>query len=400
MIFAQLVATMGFTFVMPFMPLYVQELGVESERDATAWAGVLNGAAGLTMALAAPLWGRLADRVGRKAMLLRATLAASVVVGLMGLVTGPWQLLALRLVQGTLTGTVPAATALVATNSPSGRVGSRLGALQMTIFIAGALGPLLGGMFYDFAGIRSSFGLTSAMLAVSGVAVLFGVHEARRTGGETAGEEEAVGKAKIPYRALLPAFVALLMAHVTITSANVNLPGFLASLGVDERIASQSGRLMAAAALLAAVGSVVGGRLAGRLGARRVIGALLLAAGLTAMPQALASGLPELWALRLTSSFFLGGLIPVANLYIKNEVPEERQGAAFGVASSAVSAGFALGPIGGGLLAAYLGFWAPFFVPGVLLVCASMVVFMLAGGARKRLRAAWRSVLAHLLGSG
>jgi MFS transporter, DHA1 family, multidrug resistance protein len=398
LIFAQLVATMGFTFVMPFMPLYVQELGVESERNATAWAGVLNGAAGLTMALAAPLWGRLADRVGRKAMLMRATLAASVVVGLMGFVTGPWQLLALRLVQGTLTGTVPAATALVATNSPAGRVGGRLGALQMTVFVAGALGPLLGGMFYDFAGIRSSFALTSGMLAVSGMAVLFGVYEARPSRGEGSAET-GESRSKIPYRALLPAFAALLLAHVTITGANVNIPGFLASLGVEERVASQSGRLMAAAALFAAVGSAVGGRVAGRLGSGRVISALLLLAGITAMPQALAGNLPELWAFRLSSGFFLGALIPVANLYIKDTVPESRQGAAFGVASSAVAAGFALGPMGGGLLVAYLGFWAPFFVPGALLVGASVAVFALSGGSRRRLRAACRAAVAHLVRS-
>lgn len=401
LILAQLVATMGFTFVMPFMPLYVQELGVENERDATAWAGVLNGAAGLTMALAAPLWGRLADRVGRKAMLLRATLAASVVVGLMGLVSDPWQLLALRLAQGTLTGTVPAATALVATSSPEGRVGRRLGALQMTVFTAGALGPLLGGMFYDFAGVRASFALTSGMLATSGVAVLFGVYEARPAGREDA--PEAPEKAAIPYRALLPALVALLLAHGTITGANVNVPGFLASLGLEERVASQTGRLVAAATLLAAVGSAIGGRVAGRLGAGRVIYGLLLLAGLTAMPQALAGSLPELWAFRLVSGFFLGALIPVANLYIKDAVPEERQGAAFGVASSAVSAGFALGPLGGGLLAAYLGFWAPFFVPGALLVLAAGGVFALVGRfgrARRRLWTAFRAALAHLVRSG
>jgi DHA1 family multidrug resistance protein-like MFS transporter len=66
------------------------------------------------MALVAPLWGRLSDRLGRKLMLLRATLTATVVVGSMGFVSSPWQLLGLRLLQGTLTGTVPAATALVA----------------------------------------------------------------------------------------------------------------------------------------------------------------------------------------------------------------------------------------------------------------------------------------------
>ena len=399
LIFAQLVATMGITFVMPFMPLYMQELGVESERQATAWAGVVNGAAGITMALAAPFWGRLADRVGRKAMLLRATLAASVVVALMGFVSAPWQLLALRLLQGTLTGTVPAATALVATNSPSGKVGGRLGVLQMTIFLAGALGPLLGGMFIDAAGIRNSFYLTSLLLAASGVTVLFGVYEARREPEDSGGEQDSAASGAIPYLALLPALVALLMSRVTITSANVNLPGFLSTLeGAGESIASQTGRIIAAAALAAALGSAVGGRMAGWAGPRRMIPPLLLVAGLTAMPQAFASDALDLWVWRLVSSFFVGALIPVANLYIRNEVPEQRQGAAFGVASSAISIGFALGPIGGGLLASYLGFWAPFFVPGALLAGSAVLTVLAMGGIRGRLRAVWRSILAHLTG--
>lgn len=350
------------------------------------------------MALTAPLWGRLADRVGRKAMLLRATLAASVVVGLMGFVTDPWQLLALRLLQGTLTGTVPAATALVATSSPSDKVGGRLGVLQMTIFLAGALGPLLGGIFIDAAGIRSSFYLTALLLAVSGMMVLFGVYEARRE-TEESGSHERSAVGAISYYALLPALVALLMSRLTITSANVNLPGFLSTLqGSGEGLATQTGRIIAAAALVAALGSVVGGKISGRVDPRRMIPPLLLAAGLTSMPQALAGDSLELWVWRLISSFFVGALIPVANLYIRNEVPEERQGAAFGVASSAIAVGFALGPIGGGLLASYLGFWAPFFVPGALLVGSALISLLALGKTGGRLRAVWRSIMAHLTG--
>src|SRR5215212_756135 len=125
---SQLLATTAFMFVVPFMPLYVQQLGVQEAENAAAWAGFINGASGATMALVAPLWGRLSDRLGRKLMLLRATLAAAVVVGSMGFVSTPWQLLGLRLLQGTLTGTVPAATALVASTAPPDRAGWRLGA--------------------------------------------------------------------------------------------------------------------------------------------------------------------------------------------------------------------------------------------------------------------------------
>jgi DHA1 family multidrug resistance protein-like MFS transporter len=81
---SQLLATTAFMFVVPFMPLYVQQLGVADAGNAAAWAGFINGASGASMAVVAPLWGRLSDRLGRKLMLLRATPAAAVVVGSMG----------------------------------------------------------------------------------------------------------------------------------------------------------------------------------------------------------------------------------------------------------------------------------------------------------------------------
>ncbi|MCA1849444.1 MAG: MFS transporter, partial [Actinobacteria bacterium] len=156
---------------------------------------------------------------------------------------------------------------------------------------------------------------------------------------------------------------------MAITGAAVALPGFLESLaGAAGQIATQAGWIIGTGALVASLGSLLGGRLASRFGTRRVIVGALALAGLAAIPQALVTSVPELWALRLAMSLFLGCAIPVANLAIKEAAPPERQGAAFGVASSATSTGFALGPIGGGLLASALGFWAAFLVPGAALL--------------------------------
>jgi DHA1 family multidrug resistance protein-like MFS transporter len=230
---SQLLATTAFMFVVPFMPLYVQQLGVEDAGHAAAWAGFINGASGATMALIAPLWGTLSDRLGRKIMLLRATLAAAVVVGSMGFVSAPWQLLGLRLLQGTLTGTVPAATALVASTTPPERAGWRLGALQTVIFVAAGVGPALGGISADMAGLRTSFFLASALLAASGAMVLVGVAEnrPRRDESQTQATEQQDGAcSRLPYRLLLPSLLTLLAVHVAITSASVALPGFVHTL--------------------------------------------------------------------------------------------------------------------------------------------------------------------------
>ena len=374
---SQLAATAGFMFVMPFMPLYVQQLGVESAGDAAAWAGLLNTATAATMALAAPLWGRLADRLGPKSMLMRAAFAGALVVGLMGLATSPWQLLALRLVQGTLTGTVAAATVLVSATAPQGRAGQRLGMLQMIIFVAAALGPFMGGLFAELVGIRASFGVTGALLFISGVLVLFGVEGAESAPEEKEGQVETAGP--LPKMGLLIGLIPLFFVHVAITGVQPALPGFVGELtGASGGVAGLSGQIIGAGALAAALGSVVGGKLAERLGAQRVMISALVLAGLASLPQAAVASIPELFALRVLASFALGAVIPVANLVVRASVPAERQGEAFGVAASATSVAFGIGPLGGGLLAASFGFGAPFFVPGVLLLATSAVLVVLA----------------------
>ena len=399
---SQLLGTMAFMFVVPFMPLYVQELGVDDVGHAAAWAGVINGASGATMALVAPLWGRLSDRMGRKIMLLRATLAAVAVVGSMGFVSAPWQLLVLRLLQGTLTGTVPAATSLVAATAPAEKAGGRLGALQTVIFVAAGVGPALGGISADAAGLRNSFFVASALLAVSSVLVLFGVKERKPRREEDEGEEfleQAVKPERraLPYRSLMPGLLTLFAVHVAITSAGVVLPGFVGTLsGAADRIASQAGWIIGTGALVASLGSLLGGRLAARFGARNVMVVSLALAGLAALPQFLVESVPQLWALRLVTSLFIGCAIPVANLSIRSASPPGRQGEAFGVASSATSTGFALGPLGGGLLAASLGFGSAFLVPGAILIALSAGLILARTQRSRRATAAWRALIASI----
>ena len=386
---SQLAATMGFTFVLPFTPIYVQELGVTQAGSAAAWAGVVNSSTAVTMGLAAPLWGRLGDRVGLKPMLLRATVAGAVVVGLMGLVESPWQLLALKTLQGCLTGTVAAATVLVSATAPPERAGERLGTLQMVIFAAAAGGPFFGGVFADLVGIRASFGVTATLLAASAVLIFAWVKEERPAEDEAEGESPgALGP--LPHRRLLPSLLALFVVQLAIMSAAPALPGFIHTLMEEPvRVASLAGWIIATGALAASLGSVVGGRLAARFGARRVIIWTLLLAGLSALPQAEVDSVALLWVLRVVTGLFLGIAVPVANLTIRGTVPSERQGEAFGVAATATSAGNAVGPVAGGMLAASFGFGAPFLVPGVCLVVVSLLLWgapLLAVGYRMALR--------------
>ena len=390
LLLSQLAATMGFTFVLPFMPIYVQTLGVEDAGRAAAWAGVINSSTAVTMALAAPLWGRLGDRIGLKPMLLRATIAGSLVLGLMGLVASPWQLLALKTLQGCLTGTVAAATVLVSATAPTQRAGQRLGTLQMVIFIAAAAGPFFGGAFADLVGIRASFGVTAALLAASAVLISVWVKEERPAEEEAESEESSDIEGPLPHRRLAPTLLALFVVQVAIMSAAPALPGFLSTLMEEPvRVATLAGWIIATGALAASLGSVIGGKLAARFGARKVIIWTLLLAGISALPQAEVDSVALLWILRLVTGLFVGIAVPVANLAIRGAVHPRRQGEAFGVAATATSAGNAVGPVAGGLLASSFGFGAPFLVPGLCLAAVSAIIWgapLIAVGYRAAVR--------------
>src|ERR1700687_417448 len=142
----QLFCLIGFGLALPFLPMYVQALGVTERAQVAVWSGVISGSAALTMAVLAPIWGVLADRYGRKAMLVRSMIGGAIVVAAMGFVADVWQLLAIRMVQGAVTGSQAAAAALVAAATPASSVGFALGLVSTAVQVGNTIGPVIGGV--------------------------------------------------------------------------------------------------------------------------------------------------------------------------------------------------------------------------------------------------------------
>jgi len=154
---AELVAIAGFTVVLPFLPYYVQDLGVTEPEQVEFWSGLLFASHAIAMAIFSLIWGSVADRYGRKMMVERAMFGGAVVMGAMGFVQNVQQLVLLRGLQGCLTDTI-AATTLVASSVPRQRSGHALGLLQMAVYSGASAGPLLGGLVADHFGYRAAFG--------------------------------------------------------------------------------------------------------------------------------------------------------------------------------------------------------------------------------------------------
>ncbi|HTP58185.1 MAG TPA: MFS transporter, partial [Spirochaetia bacterium] len=173
----EVLAITGFNTSIPIIPFFIKDLGVTDQRLLNIWVGACATATAVAMFVFAPLWGQIADRYGKRPMLLRAMFGGAVITGLMGFATSPWQVLVLRGAQGALTGTVAAATVLVATISPKERIGFTLGLLQTAVYVGSSAGPALGGILSDHFGHRATFFVTALLLLSAALIVMRFVRE-------------------------------------------------------------------------------------------------------------------------------------------------------------------------------------------------------------------------------
>jgi len=382
---AELIAISGFSVFMPFMPYYVQELGVTRLEEVEFWSGLLLTSQAVTMAAVAPLWGLLADRYGRKIMVVRAMFGGSVVIALMGLANSVGQLVVLRAIQGVLTGTVPAATTLVASGTPPERRGYALGLLQMAIYSGASVGPMLGGLIADHVGYQATFWVTGALLFSAGVLVSALVHE------EFTSPEKSDSRKKshlwdglvmvLRTRALVSVFAISVLMRMGMRVVGPMLPLFVQEIAAaGTKVASLTGAIEGAGAAAAAVAAVVLGRISDRLGYRRI----LLICGVVACAlfgaMAAVQTPTQLLILRALGGAAMGGIVASTSALQARLVPKDRFGAVYGVDTSVVAVANAAAPMIGAVLAASYGLPSVFLGAAALYGVATLVVSVAVPG--------------------
>ncbi len=365
---AQFVSIMGFSLALPFIPYYIQELGVKDPTAVKFWAAVAASSSAFSFAVMAPIWGMLADRYGRKPMMLRANLTAALVVGLMAFVPNVRVLVLLRFIQGALTGTVTASTTLVAGNTPEHRQGTALGALSAAVFSGATIGIGCGGLAADMIGYRQTFLIAGGLLLAASLLIWVGVRE------------QFVRPAPIPPTPLsrrlfrlpvigagAPVFVLLGLAAVARRFDGPFFPLLVQQLnGGIWGAARGTGGIGAAAGVGAMLAAVVLGRLSDRVSPRVVAGLSAAGAGLFMFVTGLAVSLVMLLPIRFLTVFFAAGLDPVLNAWLSRATPAERRGVIFGWSVTVKSSGWMVAPLLSGSLAVHYGLQSIFFVGPVI----------------------------------
>jgi MFS transporter, DHA1 family, multidrug resistance protein len=372
MVAVQALMATAFSISGPFLPFYVIALGVHPIAQVDIWAGIIASSNFFFAAIFSPIWGGIADRVGRKAMVVRSTIAVCLFTALMGFAQNVWQLFGARACMGIFSGFGAAATALVATAVPEEQLGFSLGWMA-TGQLAGALiGPLIGGVLADHLhNYRFIFFATSIVALAAALFCALSVRE------EFVPPDRAVHRATIfenlseiaRHPQLAPMFVVVLLAQIVAFGVQPIVPLFVRAMaGNVAWLATAAGAAFAVTGLADLLASPFLGKRSDRIGYRRVLLISLVGIASFTIPQAFVSSVAVFIALRFGVGMFLGGVLPTANALIGRLFPVHRRGQVFGLTSSATFMGMCLGPLLGGLIAARFGFPAVFLTIGALTI--------------------------------
>jgi MFS family permease len=352
---ASFIGFAGFTLVMPFLPLYIAQLGERDIGAIASWTGVSLGITPAITAILAPVWGRLADRVGRKFLVARSLVSFIVIMGAMAYVTHPWQLLALRAVQGLFAGYGALCLAMAADSAPKEKIAQSIGMVQTAQRLGPAVGPILGGIVAGLVGLRSAFLVTACFYAVALVQLLVLYREPRAV-MHTPAERKPT---HVTFRSVL-AFENFVLLMVVIfgfqfvdRSLGPILPLYVAALGAPpDAVPLLSGVVFSVLAVGAAIGHHFGARVMRRRTARSLISRSAIAA---AVAIALFGIVPGPWTLAAAACLFgiaVGAAMTAAYTAAAAVMPASLRGAGFGLLTSASLVGVAASPVVSGFIAA------------------------------------------------
>ncbi|MDN0086025.1 multidrug efflux MFS transporter MdtG [Yersinia nurmii] len=360
----------AFSLIMPFLPLYVEILGVTGHQALNMWSGLVFSITFLFSAIASPFWGNLADRKGRKIMLLRSALGMSLVMVLMGVAQNIWQFLALRALLGLLGGFIPNANALIATQVPRHKSGWALGTLS-TGGVSGALiGPLIGGLLADSYGLRPVFFITAAVLFLCFVMTLLCVKEQFTPvlKKDMLNGRQVLRSLKNP-KLVLSLFVTTMIIQVATGSIAPILTLYVRELAGDiHNLAFVSGMIASVPGVAALISAPRLGKLGDKIGPERILIAMLALSVLLLIPMALVQTPWQLAVLRFLLGATDGALLPAVQTLLIYNCTNQVAGRIFSYNQSFRDVGNVSGPLLGAAVSASYGFRAVFCVTAVVVL--------------------------------
>lgn len=387
------IAGIAFSEIMPFMSLYVSELGHFTNAQVSFYSGVVYAATFLVTAIVSPMWGALADRKGRKVMLIRASFGMAVAMFLMGLVTNVWELIALRALQGLFSGFISNAQALIASQTPRNHSGKALGTLVTGSTSGMLMGPIIGGALAEIFSIRNTFFITSTLLAVAGILSATLVKEyfvpvTKEKQAKQHGIGGLLGQFQNPRL-----IIVLLLSTMFVQLGNTSIAPII-SLYVKQ-LMHNSGPIAFVAGIIAALPGISNILAAPRLGAygdvngsSKILMGGYLFAMIMYLPQGFVTSIWILGVLRFLIGISDGALFPTIQTLLTKNSPATATSAIFSWNQSFQALGNMFGSLLGGTLAGLFGYNTVFISTACLLMINFLMLWFTEPSLRFKLKRA------------
>jgi len=374
----EFVVLLAYGFTSPFMPFFIQDLGSYTDSQAAFWSGLTTTAFGLAMFISGPIWGIIADRWGRKPMVLRAILGVAILSVATGLSPNVYWVIVLRATQGLFSGTMAAASAMISANTPRDKIPYAMGLLAMAMYAGNTLGPFLGGLIANAVGYRNCFFVIGAVYFLGGLAVLFYTREnfvpVIKGWGSTL---VSLGRLAIS-RQILPLLVVLFMLSVGPSVMTPVIPLIIKTMRSGSESVIASGLAFSLMGVVSTISALVASRMAGgNISLKKMMVYSCLGTGLLYLPPMFAQALVPFIALMALRGTFTGGITMSSSSLIALTVTESEQGMAYGLQQSANFLGNGLGPVLGGGLASLISLRVVFPVAAALYILAGLLVLKL-----------------------
>ncbi|EJL42903.1 MFS transporter [Brevibacillus agri] len=364
----------AYSISIPFLPIFLHtSLGVHEHLE--AWSGISFGITFLASALISPYWGSLADKYGRKPMLIRSGFSLALLYFLTYFITDPYLFLVLRVFQGLLAGYVPAAIALVATNTPEKNVGYALGVMATSGATGGIVGPLVGGVVSHLWGNAEAFLFSGCVVLVAALIATFLVKETNmnRSGSRSNVREDL--RAAIANRSLMTILGLSLMVTISVMLLEPLLTVYVLQLGASQQEASLSaGIIFAAVGIATVIAAPQWGKLGGKVGYTKILFIGLLGGAFGNLLQFFFTNLYGFGVLRFAYGLFFAAVYPSINAMIVKVTEPEFRGRAFSLNQSANQLATMLGPVLGGVLGGAIPIRYVFIINGIALLATAILI--------------------------
>ncbi len=376
---AQFLSLAGFNSVLPFIPFYIEKLGVTDHQMQKFYVAAFATIGNISFCLFSPLWGTLADKYGRRLMMLRANVGSAIILPLMAFAPGIIWLLVLRFAAGAFAGTITAAQTLISGNTPMEKRGFAIGTIMSAMYSGAVIGAFCGGIIAGKFGFTALF-LTCGLLQLLAALIVYFLVEEKFEPPEkhSAPTEEDIEPGRSLFAMAWPVLALLLIVAVARQFDAPFMPMLVEKINGHEGAVAATGLIAGLSAVAGIFSGAALGWLADRLSPQRVAIICSLFAGLLMLPQGLTGSLFVLGACRFGNMFFAGGLDPLLQLWLAKTTPDAKRGGVFGWAASARSGGWVIGSVLSGVVAVSLDVRWVFIITAIPFLLLIPLIYFVA----------------------